>query len=225
MSRRSSSCCRTGGPGARLDQGPRGPWTGDTGRRQTALSAITSSGISSRRTFALENLLLRSDQGPLGPRTFRGYGHCLGSLVSFSEGNSQKEIERGTLWRQCGGEYAEGSYEVTKIFIHWVLIKIIDSLHFLHVCGKQEMNLEDLEKMYPHAKVIYVVWGEGVSLVEELQQLWLRRLRLGRSSSSGSRSSSLTASPSAWVRQTGDEPRGVSLVDELRQLWLSTTEA
>ena len=98
----------------------------------------------------------------------------------------RRKLEGGLSGRQCGGEYAEGNYEVTKILLRWVLIKIVDGLHFLLVCGKQELNLEDLEKMYPHAKVIYVVWGEGVSLVDELQQLWLRRLRLGGSSSSGS---------------------------------------
>ena len=127
MSRRSSSCCRTGGPGAQLDQGPWGPWTGVTGRRQTALSAITSSGISSRR-----------------------------------------------------------SYEVTKIFIQRVLIEIVDDPHPLPVYNKQKTNFEVLGKMTPHAKVIYVVWGVGVPLVDELQQLWLRRLGLWGSSSSGS---------------------------------------
>ena len=59
--------------------------------------------------------------------------------------------------------------EAWWIFIQWVLIKIIDSLHLLHVHGKQETNLE----MFPHARVICVVWGEGVPLVDELRQLWL----------------------------------------------------
>ena len=75
---------------------------------------------------------------------------------------------------------------MTKIFIQWVLIEIVDSLHLLPVYDKQETNLEVLEKMYPHAEVIYVVWGVGVPLVDELQQLWLRRLGLWGSSSSGS---------------------------------------
>ena len=43
---------------------------------------------------------------------------------------------------------------MAKIFIQWVLIEIVDSLHLLPVCDKQETNLEVLEKMYPHAKVI-----------------------------------------------------------------------
>ena len=51
---------------------------------------------------------------------------------------------------------------MTKIYIQWVLTQIVDSLHLLHVCCEQETNLEDLKKTYPHAKVIYVVWGEGV---------------------------------------------------------------
>ena len=75
---------------------------------------------------------------------------------------------------------------MTKIFIQWVLIEIVDNPHLLPVYNKQETNFEVLEKMTPHAKVIYVVWGVGVPLVDELQQLWLRRLRLGGSSSSGS---------------------------------------
>ena len=106
--------------------------------------------------------------------------------MSSSEGNSQKVIERGTLWRQGGGEHADGSYEVTKIFIQWVLIEIVDNPHLLPVYNKQETNFEVLGKMTPHAKVIYVVWGVGVPLVDELQQLWLRRLGLWGSSSSGS---------------------------------------
>ena len=60
---------------------------------------------------------------------------------------------------------------MTKIFIQWVLIEIVDGLRLLPVCDKQETNLEVLEKMTPHAKVIYVVWGVGVPLVDELQQL------------------------------------------------------
>ena len=43
---------------------------------------------------------------------------------------------------------------MTKIFIQWVLIEIVDSLHLLLVYDKQETNLEVLEKMSPHAKVI-----------------------------------------------------------------------
>ena len=135
--------------------------------------------------------LLREPLATVGPGTsqskdLRGYGLGLGSLVSSSEGNSQKVIERGTLWRQGGGEHADGSYEVTKIFIQWVLIEIVDSLRPLPAYDKQETNIEVLEKMYPHTKVIYVVWGVGVPLVDELQQLWLRRLGLWGSSSSGS---------------------------------------
>ena len=94
-------------------------------------------------------------------------------------GNSQKKIGRGTLGRQCGSKYADGSYEVTMIFIQRVLIKIVYCPHLLPVHGKQKTNREDLVKMYPHAKVIYVVWGVGVPLVDELQQLWFRRLNLG----------------------------------------------
>ena len=46
---------------------------------------------------------------------------------------------------------------MTKIFIQWVLIEIVDSLHLPPVCDKQETNLGVLEKMHPHARIIYVV--------------------------------------------------------------------
>ena len=69
LNQRSSSCCRTGGPGARLDQGPRGPWTGVSGTTDRIIGFYFVKHIFTE-DICLGNLLLRSDQGPPSPRTF-----------------------------------------------------------------------------------------------------------------------------------------------------------